>query len=191
MAVILASQSPRRRELMAYFPFPFSVRVSHAQEEIDRHNPPQDEVARISRLKAEAVFRDPGDIVIGADTIVVSDGELLGKPTDEADAYRMLNLLSGSRHQVMTGVTVIKGGQYHSFTEVTDVYFRPLSQEEIRRYVRTGEPMDKAGAYGIQGGAGLFIEKIEGDYYNVVGLPICRLSQVLQEIAPALMEETK
>ncbi len=191
MAVILASQSPRRRELMAYFPFPFTVRISQAQEEMDGTKPLRDEVARVSRLKAEGVCREPGDIVIGADTIVVCDGQRLGKPIDKADAFRMLTLLSGKCHQVMTGVTVLQGGCFHSFTEVTNVYFRPLSQEEIRRYIRTGEPMDKAGAYGIQGGAGLFVEKIEGDYYNVVGLPICKLSQVLQKIAPALMEETK
>ena len=191
MAVILASQSPRRRDLMSCFPFPFTVRVSQAQEEMDNTKPPRDEVLRVSRLKAEAVPREAGDIVIGADTIVVCGGERLGKPADEADACRMLSLLSGRCHQVMTGVTVLQDNVCHSFTEVTDVYFRPLSQEEIHRYIRTGEPMDKAGAYGIQGGAGLFVEKIAGDYYNVVGLPICKLSQVLQEIAPALMEETK
>lgn len=191
MAVILASQSPRRRDMMRCFPFSFTVRVSQVQEDMDNTKPPRDEVSRVSRLKAEAVPREPGDIVIGADTIVVCGDERLGKPADEADAYRMLSLLSGRSHQVMTGVTVLHRGVCHSFTEVTDVHFRPLSQEEIRRYIRTGEPMDKAGAYGIQGGAGLFVEKIVGDYCNVVGLPICRLSQLLQEIAPELMEEAK
>ena len=189
MEVILASQSPRRRELMAHFPFPFSVQVSCAEEEMDPKKAPQAEVARVSRAKAEAIPRGQDDLVIGADTIVVCDGQVLGKPKDEADALRMLSLLSGKRHQVMTGVTVLQGTRSRVFTEITDIYFRPLTEAELLSYIRTGEPMDKAGAYGIQGRAGLFVEKIVGDYYNVVGLPICKLSQVLKEMAPELMEE--
>ena len=186
MEIILASASPRRKELMGHFPFPVTVRVSQADEKMDTQKLPQDEVARISRNKAEAVARTASDIVIGADTIVVCDGVILGKPKDEADAFRMLSMLSGRAHQVMTGVTVLRGDRYHSFTQITDVYFRPLSEQEILSYIRSGDPMDKAGAYGIQSGASLFVEKIVGDYFNVVGLPVCHLSLVLKEF----MEET-
>lgn len=181
MEIILASQSPRRQELMGHFPFPFTVRVSRADEQMDSTKAPETEVARISRGKAQAVPHSPEDIVIGADTVVVCDGVILGKPRDEADAYRMLSMLSGRAHQVMTGVTVLQGEKLVSFTEITDVYFRPLSEEEILAYIRTKDPMDKAGAYGIQSGACLFVEKIIGDYYNVVGLPICHLALVLKE----------
>ena len=186
MEIILASASPRRKELMSHFPFPVTVRVSQADEKMDSGKLPQDEVARISCNKAMAVHRSADDIVIGADTIVVCDGVILGKPKSEADAQRMLSMLSGRAHQVMTGVTVLRGNRQCSFTEITDVYFRPLCNEEIRSYIRSGDPMDKAGAYGIQSGASLFVEKIVGDYYNVVGLPICHLSLVLKEF----MEET-
>ena len=181
MDIILASQSPRRRELMGFFPFPVTVRVSQADVQMDSAQPPQDEVARISRNKAYAVDRTAEDIVIGADTIVVCDGEILGKPKDEKDAFRMLSKLSGRAHQVMTGVTVLQGEKCVSFTEITDVYFRKLQENEIYDYIRTKDSMDKAGAYGIQNGACLFVEKLVGDYYNVVGLPVCHLSMVLQE----------
>ena len=181
MEIILASGSPRRQELMGHFPFPFTVRVSQADEQMDSAKAPKDEVAHISRNKAEAISRTPEDIVIGADTIVVCDGEILGKPKDAQDAFRMLRMLSGRAHQVMTGVTVLQGEKIVSFTEITDVYFRPLSDREIWNYIRTGDPMDKAGAYGIQCGACLFVEKIVGDYYNVVGLPVCHLGLVLKE----------
>lgn len=187
MEIILASQSPRRRELMGFFPFPVTVRVSQADEKMDSAKHPEDEVSRISRNKARAVARADGDIVIGADTIVVCDGMILGKPKDEADAYRMLSMLSGRAHQVMTGVTVLQDEKCVSFTEITDVYFRALTEEEINDYIRSGDPLDKAGAYGIQSGASLFVERIVGDYYNVVGLPVCHLSQVLR----AFMEETQ
>lgn len=186
MEIILASASPRRKELMGHFSFPFTVRVSQADEKMDSRKLPQNEVARISCNKAMAVARQADDIVIGADTIVVCDGVILGKPKDEADACRMLSMLSGRAHQVMTGVTVLQGKRSHSFTEITDVYFRPLSEKEILSYIHSGDPMDKAGAYGIQSGASLFVEKIVGDYYNVVGLPVCHLSLVLKEF----MEET-
>lgn len=187
MEIILASQSPRRRELMGFFPFPVTVRVSQADEKMDSAKRPEDEVSRISRNKARAVARADGDIVIGADTIVVCDGMILGKPKNEADAYRMLAMLSGRAHQVMTGVTVLQDEKCVSFTEITDVYFRALTETEINDYIRSGDPLDKAGAYGIQSGASLFVERIVGDYYNVVGLPVCHLSQVLR----AFMEETQ
>lgn len=187
MSLILASQSPRRRELLGLFKKPFTVRVADIDEAMDEAKPAAEEVARVSRLKAFAVEAEDSDVVIAADTIVVLDGHVLGKPADEADAIRMLTALSGNAHQVMTGVTVRKGSRYLSHTEITDIHFRPLTAGEIEDYVRTGEPMDKAGAYGIQGGAALFADKMHGDYYNVMGLPVCALYLMLQEI----MEDTQ
>ena len=187
MNLILASQSPRRRELLGLTGLPFIVRAADIDETMDPGREPFDEVARVSRLKAEAVARKPEDVVIAADTIVVCEGRVLGKPRDEADAVATLKLLSGRDHQVMTGCTVLRGNRAETFTEVTDLHFRPLSQKEIENYVATGEPMDKAGAYGIQGGAALFCQRMVGDYYNVMGLPVCRLGQVLREMAPELM----
>ena len=189
MHLILASASPRRQELLKLFGIPFLVRVADIDETMDPGAAPFDEVARLSREKALAVSRVKGDIVIAADTIVVCEGNILGKPRDPEEAFAMLSLLSGRDHQVMTGCTVLKGDAVHTFTEVTDLHFRPLTEKEIRRYVQSGEPMDKAGAYGIQGGAALFCEKMVGDYYNVMGLPVCRLGQVLKAVAPEIMEE--
>ena len=191
MQLILASQSPRRKELLGLFHIPFTVRVADIDETMDDAKAPYDEVARVSRLKAMAVPAEQDDIVIAADTIVVLDGIVLGKPRSETDAIRMLSLLSGRDHQVMTGLTVLQGGKMQSITEVTDLHFRPLSRKEIEAYVATGEPMDKAGAYGIQGGAALFCEKMVGDYYNVMGLPVCRLWQILDRLVPGMMEDTK
>ena len=187
MNIILASQSPRRKELLGLLRLPFTVRVADIDETMDIARPAQDEVARVSRLKAEAVPREKDDIVIAADTIVVCQGRVLGKPKDEADAFSMLKLLSGRDHQVMTGMTVLRGDQAVSCTEITDIHFRELSDSEILAYIRTGEPMDKAGSYGIQGGAAVFAEKLVGDYFNVVGLPVCRLYRILQQIAPELV----
>ena len=189
MEVILASQSPRRKELMGLYQIPFTVRVADIDETMDSSKPAQEEVARVSCLKAHAVSRGEDDVVIAADTIVVCSGEILGKPADEADAFRMLSLLSGRDHQVMTGMTVLRGERCVVCTEITDIHFRQLSEKEILRYIATKEPMDKAGAYGIQGGAALFAEKMVGDYYNVMGLPVCRLGQILKDIAPEIMEE--
>ena len=189
MQLILASQSPRRKELLGLFRIPFTVRTADIDEAMDPALPPYDEVARVSREKALAVPRMEDDVVVAADTIVVCAGEVLGKPKNEADAYRMLRLLSGRDHQVMTGMTVLRGETALVCTEVTDIHFRELSDREIHAYIRTGEPMDKAGSYGIQGGAALFAEKLSGDYYNVMGLPVCRLGQLLKQIAPELMEE--
>ena len=185
--VILASQSPRRQELLKLFSVPFVVRIADIDETMNGADP-YDEVARVSRLKAMAVYREESDVVIAADTIVVCDGKVLGKPKDEADARAMLKLLSGRDHQVMTGLSVLRGEKILSCTEVTDIHFRELTEKEIEAYIRTGEPMDKAGAYGIQGGAALFAEKLCGDYFNVVGLPVCRLGKLLKEIAPELFE---
>lgn len=190
MRVILASQSPRRKELLGLFHIPFTVCAADIDEAMDSTKDPFDEVARVSALKALAVRRGEDDVVIAADTIVVCEGRVLGKPHDPEDAKKMLRLLSGRDHQVMTGVTVVRGQRRESVTEVTDIHFRELSEGEIERYVRSGEPMDKAGAYGIQGGAALFAEKMVGDYYNVMGLPVCRLFQMLRAIAPELTEDT-
>ena len=189
MQLILASQSPRRKELLGLFRIPFSIQVADIDETMDSHKTPYEEGARVSRLKAEAIPRERDDVVVAADTIVVCDGEILGKPKDETDAFRMLRMLSGTDHQVMTGMTVLRGDTALVCTEVTDIRFRPLSDREIHAYIRTGEPMDKAGAYGIQGGAALFAERMVGDYYNVMGLPVCRLGQLLKQAAPELMEE--
>ena len=180
MHLILASASPRRKELLSLFHIPFDIRVADIDETMDEAKPPYDEVARVSRLKALAIPRQEEDTVIAADTIVVCQGRVLGKPRNEADAIRMLTLLSGRDHQVMTGCTVLWGDRCETFTEVTDLHFRELTKKEIEAYVATGEPMDKAGSYGIQGGAALFCEKMVGDYYNVMGLPVCRLWQTLK-----------
>lgn len=187
MSLILASQSPRRRELLGFFRIPFSVRVADIDETMDKEASPFSEVARISHKKALAVPREPEDVVVAADTIVVCQGKVLGKPRSRQEAVQMLQLLSGTDHQVMTGMTVLKGDCVRVCTEVTDLHFRELSQGEIEAYVATGEPMDKAGAYGIQGGAALFCPKMVGDYYNVMGLPVCRLWEILKELAPELM----
>ena len=189
MELILASQSPRRRELLGLFSLPFTVRVADIDETMDPTRSPAEEVARVSLAKARAVERKEEDVVIAADTIVVLGSRVLGKPASEAQAEQMLTALSGHAHQVMTGVTVLRGDRSLTATEITDIHFRELSTREIRRYIATGEPMDKAGSYGIQGGAALFAEKIHGDYYNVVGLPVCRLQRMLRELAPDLMED--
>ena len=189
MNLILASQSPRRRELLGLFRRPFTVRVADIDETMDESRSPYDEVARVSRAKAEAISRQRDDIVVAADTIVVCAGRTLGKPCSAGEAREMLRLLSGRDHQVMTGMTVLRGETAVTVTEVTDIHFRELTDKEIESYIATGEPMDKAGAYGIQGGAALFAQRMVGDYYNVMGLPVCRLYEILSEIAPEWMEE--
>ena len=190
MQLILASASPRRRELLGLLGKPFTIRSADIDETMDPEKDPFDEVARVSRGKALAVEAENEDIVIAADTIVVCGGRVLGKPHSQQEAAEMLRLLSGRDHQVMTGCTLRRGEKIESFTEVTDLHFRPLSQGEIARYVAGGEPMDKAGAYGIQGGAALFCQGLRGDYYNVMGLPVCRLLESLRAFAPDFMEDT-
>ena len=191
MQLILASQSPRRKELLGLFRIPFIIRAADIDETMDPSLPPEQEVARVSQAKAMATPHGEDDVVVAADTIVVCAGQVLGKPQDAADAFRMLKLLSGRDHQVMTGLTVLHGQQVEVHTEITHIHFRELDDREIHAYIATGEPMDKAGSYGIQGGAALFAERLEGDYYNVMGLPVCRLGQILKKIAPALMEENQ
>lgn len=190
MQLILASASPRRKELLSLLGIPFSIRVADIDETMDAARSPFEEVARVSRCKAMAVPAENTDVVIAADTIVVCGGKVLGKPKTEAEAVSMLTLLSGRDHQVMTGMSVIYGEKCVTVTEVTDIHFRELSEAEIAAYVATGEPMDKAGSYGIQGGAALFAEKMVGDYYNVMGLPVCRLGEVLRAVAPDMMGES-
>lgn len=189
MQLILASASPRRRELMRLYGIAFTVRAADIDETMDPAGSPAEEVARVSREKALAVPQEEGDVVVAADTIVVCEGKILGKPHTAQEAEEMLHLLSGREHQVMTGCTVLRGETWESFTEITDLRFRPLTDGEIRRYVASGEPMDKAGAYGIQGGAALFCPEIRGDYYNVMGLPVCRLEQTLRRMVPEWMED--
>lgn len=145
---------------------------------------PADTVMLFSRRKADAVRNESaeGDIVLGMDTMVCADGRLLGKPADEDDAFRMLKMLSGRKHTVVTGYTVVYGDKIDTGCVSTDVYFRRLSDDEIREYISTGEPMDKAGAYGIQGKGALFVERIDGDYFTVLGFPVCRVFQVIKKL---------
>lgn len=179
--LILASGSPRRRELLERMGLRFTVHPADVDESLVPGLSPREQVMRLSRIKAEAAAREEKDgVILSADTVVVLDGTILGKPRDSADAEEMLRALSGRSHLVLTGITVGRGGAGETRCEETEVFLRPLGREEIRRYVATGEPMDKAGAYGIQGLGGLLVEGIRGDYSNVVGLPVCRLGQMLK-----------
>ncbi|NCE63639.1 septum formation inhibitor Maf [Pseudoflavonifractor sp. 524-17] len=182
MELILASQSPRRRELLERMGIrPFRVCSPGVDEDLGEELPPAELVCRLSTRKAEAVQAKAGPdaLIIAADTVVALDGAILGKPRDEREAFKMLSALSGCRHQVYTGVTVLWGSRRRTEHEVTDVTFRALEEGEIEDYISTKEPMDKAGAYGIQGLGALFVEGIQGDYYNVMGLPVCRLGRML------------
>ena len=180
MNIVLASASPRRRELLAKAGLDFTVRVSDAQEYIVPGTPPHEAVMQLAQQKAVAVAQNsPDDLVIGADTVVVYDGEILGKPKDTADAARMLRMLSGSTHTVYTGVCLAHAGKAETFFEQTQVTFYPLTDAQIESYIATGEPMDKAGAYGIQGRGCTLVRGICGDYFNVVGLPVAALCQRL------------
>lgn len=183
MKIVLASQSPRRQDLLGQMGLEFTTRSPQIDEDAFQGRDARDLVQTLSREKARWVAAQlPGDpIVIGADTVVVRDGTILGKPKDPADARAMLASLSGRTHQVYTGVTVCQGDKVVTQAEETQVTFRPLTQQEIACYVATGEPMDKAGAYGIQGLGGLLVAGIQGDYHNVVGLPVCRLGQILRD----------
>ena len=192
MMLVLASASPRRRELLAQAGFSFTVHPAHVPEDPFPGEEPIAYVTRLAREKAEAVFRElssrePGSphMVLGADTTVTIDGHILGKPEDPADAARMLRLLSGRSHHVITGVAVVAAGSTQVAAEVTGVRFLSLSDEEIASYVATGEPMDKAGAYAIQGRAARWIPRIEGCYFNVVGLPLALVSSLLEPLTIA------
>lgn len=183
--LILASQSPRRRMLLENIGLKFEILVDDAEEEKEADWSPEKTVMALAEQKVVNVAKgvvSPA-IIIGADTVVAVDGEILGKPKDEQKAAQMLCRLSGQEHCVFTGVAVLdtETGEKHIFYEQTKVRFKPLTAEEIQRYIASGEPMDKAGAYGIQELGSLFVEGIDGDYFNVVGLPVCRLAGVLQE----------
>ena len=169
---MLASQSPRRREILTNAGLPFVVRTHGVPEQRQAGETPQDYVRRLSRAKAEAVDMDPAEIILGADTVVVVDNEVLEKPRDEADANRMLQMLSGREHSVITGICLRYAGGMISDAAETRVRFVPLTAAEIADYVSTGEPLDKAGAYAIQGLASKMIDRVDGCYFNVVGLPI-------------------
>jgi len=177
--IILASGSPRRKELMSLTRLPFEVIVTDADETVSDDLTPAQTVEILSRRKAEAIKEE--GIIIGSDTVVAIGSEILGKPEDTKDAKRILKLLSGNTHQVYTGVTLSMNGESITFSEKTDVEFYELSQEEIEEYISSSEPYDKAGAYGIQGKAGLLVKGINGDYYNVVGLPVARLKREILE----------
>ena len=183
MKIVLASQSPRRKELLGRMGLEFVTQASKIDESAFDGLEARELVATLSREKAQWIARqlDGETLVIGADTVVVRDGAALGKPKDAEDAVAMLLSLSGRDHQVCTGVTVCRGERVLTQVEETQVTFRDLTEAEVRQYVSTGEPMDKAGAYGIQGLGGLLVEGIRGDYSTVVGLPVCRLGQMLKD----------
>ena len=170
--LVLASQSPRRREILRLAGIPFTVRVADVDESVLDGESPADYVQRLAAAKACAVEAAPGETVLGADTTVVIDGEILAKPADADDARRMLARLSGRRHEVLTGVCLRRGVTATCEFVTTGVVFATLTAAEIDEYVASGEPMDKAGAYAIQGLASKFVERIEGDYFNVMGLPV-------------------
>ena len=181
MKIVLASQSPPRAQLQWKMALELTTQSPEIDESAFHGRDARDLVETLSREKARWVARQqtPDTLVIGADTVVVLDGAILGKPRDWAEAEAMLAALSGRDHQVFTGVTLCQGDRILTQAEETQVTFRPLTGQEIRQYVSTGEPMDKAGAYGIQGLGGLLVEGIRGDYHNVMGLPICRLGRML------------
>ena len=175
MKLVLASKSPRRSEILRNAGLDFTVRVADADETIPDGTKPSDAVVFLAARKAMAVERADDELVLGADTVVVLDNKILGKPKDRDDAYNMIKSLSGRVHSVFTGVCAIGNGVSVTFAEETKVEFLPLTNEEINAYIDTDEPYDKAGAYGIQGLASKFIRGIEGDYFYVVGLPISRI----------------
>lgn len=188
--IVLASASPRRQELLRRIGIEdFDIRVPEVEESFPQGLTPPEVVAHISREKADAAAAlcTPEEIVITADTMVFLDDQRLGKPADEADALRMLTSLQGRRHTVCTGVTVRQGDCRLTEAESTDVYFRPASWEELLAYIKTGEPMDKAGAYGVQGKGALLVERLDGDFFNVMGLPLLRLSRMLARFGVVLL----
>lgn len=191
--IILASQSPRRKQLLEQIGIKnFEILVPQADESYDPGLSPEEIVASICRKKGEAaraLADDPGAVIITADTMVFLDGLRLGKPHGQEEAFSMLSALSGRTHHVCTGVTVCRGERMETRVENTAVTFRPLSETEIRAYIRTGEPFDKAGGYGAQGRAALFIPRIEGDYFNVMGLPLHLLGSMLADFGLFPAEE--
>ena len=185
MRIVLASKSPRRIELLRSLGLDIEICPADVDENIDEvTEKPQEAVTLLASRKAQAIAQklcDPDALIIAADTLVYKDNTLLGKPRDEDEAFSMLRTLSGDRHSVYTGICVAHGGKIAKKAVETAVFFRNLSDDEIENYVKSGEPMDKAGAYGIQGRACLFVKGIEGDYFNVVGLPLTELFEMIKE----------
>ena len=182
MNIILASGSPRRREILTMAGIPFTVVTSDIEEQVPPGLSVEETVMSLARQKAEAVFKDhPGCCVIGADTVVYLDGEILGKPHTPENAAAFLSRMQGRQHSVYTGLVVLTDKGADVRFDRTEVTFAPMTREEIEWYVSTGEPLDKAGAYGVQGPAGLFVQKIEGVYFNVVGLPLPLLYVMLKD----------
>lgn len=182
--LILASGSPRRSEILASVGWKFTKHVADIDESEHEGEPPEDYVVRLAREKAEAVASEyPNEIVLGADTTVVINGQIIGKPVDLDDAHRMLRMLAGNWHDVLTGVAIVRGGTTRSDIQRTRVKFATMSEAEIKFLAERGDPLDKAGAYAVQAQAALFIEGIEGDYWNVVGLPVRLVYNLLQKPA--------
>lgn len=181
--IILASASPRRQELIKLIFEDVEILPAECDETLPEGIGAREAVEYLSKIKNEASreLTEKVNLVISADTVVAVDDEILGKPVDKEDARRMISLLSGKVHQVYTGVTLSLNGEMRTFSEKTDVEFFPLTKNEIEEYISSSEPYDKAGAYGIQGKAGLLVKRINGDYYNVVGFPIARLKREIQE----------
>ena len=181
MELVLASKSPRRKEILSMVTSKFSVRVSGADESVEGVNDLYEIPRILAERKADAISMCDGEIIIGCDTVVIYENELLGKPKDKADAIRMLKLLSGTTHYVVSGLALKSKDKTYSTSVTTAVVMRELTDGEITSYVEKFLPIDKAGAYGIQEMAGSFVEKIDGDFYNVVGLPLCELVIALRE----------
>ena len=182
MALILASQSPRRKVLMGFITTDFTVDVCMEEEKVEEGTPADQAVQQLALQKAKWVAKHhPGDVVIGCDTVVAIDGEILGKPKSEEDAANMLRKLSGKKHQVYTGVALVQDDREECFVSTTGVKFYELEDELVDWYVATGEPADKAGAYGIQGNGSILVEGLEGDYFTVMGLPVGRLYRELKK----------
>lgn len=191
MGIILASASPRRRELLQMLGVSdLKVIPADTNEEVSAPSPEETvQAIALQKAKAVAAAAGTGDIVIAADTLVYHGQKALGKPKNSEEAFLMLRALSGCRHAVYTGVALVQGVRELAFSEKTDVFFRELSDGEIRAYINTGEPMDKAGAYGAQGRGAVFIERIDGDFFNVMGLPLCRLVLMLRGFGVDLVSE--
>lgn len=188
--IVLGSGSPRRQELLHRMGIDdFDLRVPEVEETFPAGLSPQETVCCISREKSAAVASAPEEIVITADTMVFLDDKKLGKPADEAEALSMLTALQGRHHTVCTGVTVRQGERLLTAAETTDVYFRAATESELRAYIATGEPMDKAGAYGVQGKGGLLVQRIDGDFFNVMGLPLVLLHSMLRAFGVDLLKD--
>ncbi len=189
--IVLASGSPRRQELLGRMGIAeFDIRVPEVEEYYPENLSPEEIVKFISREKSDgaAALCAEDEIIITADTMVFLDEKRLGKPKDEAEALKMLTMLAGRKHTVCTGVTVRRGAKICTRAQKTDVYFRPATEKDLRAYIRTGEPMDKAGAYGVQGKGALLVERIDGDFFNVMGLPVGLLADMLRDFGIDLLE---